>query len=141
MNLTPIQLAENWFAIPSSNISFLIYSQFGQQVAEYQESIRKRFVLYCNLKLNLYSIEDLIKYYDRVHKKKIIPESAFIDITELEFILSEVFQSEILKMSNQEILQNRFKWSFKSYLKNNNGFYDPDYIGTMIKYQKWYHQT
>lgn len=142
MNYSIIDLAKYWYIYPDSNISAMIYGNFGQQVVEYQESIRKRFRAYCNIKLNLSldHLEDLVSLYDKIDKKEIIPESAFIDITELEFVLSELFQFEILKKSNEEILSNRFKWSFKNYLKYGDGLYDKNYIGTYLKYKMWYNK-
>jgi len=142
MNYSIIDLAKYWYVYPDSNICGIIYGDFGQQVVEYQESIRKRFRAYCNIKLNLSldNLEDLISLYEKINKKEIIPQSAFIDITELEFVLSELFQYEILKKSNEEILSNKFKWSFKNYLKYGDGLYDKNYIGTYLKYKFWYNK-
>ena len=140
MNPSITELAKYWYVYPDSNICSLIYESFGQQVVEYQESIRKRFRSYCSIKLNLSldHLEDLVSLYDKVNKKEVIPQSALIDITELEFALSELFQLEVLKKSSEEILSNRFKWSFKNYLKHGDGLYDKNYIGTYIKYEQWY---
>jgi hypothetical protein len=140
MNPSVNELAKYWYVYPDSNICALIYGSFGQQVVEYQESIRKRFRSYCSIKLNLSldNLDDLISLYDKVNKKEVIPQSALIDITELEFVLSELFQSEVLKKSPEEILSNRFKWSFKNHLKHGDGLYDKSYMGTYIKYEQWY---
>lgn len=140
MNQSIIELAKYWYVYTDSNICTVIYGSFGQQVIEYQESIRKRFRAYCNIKLNLSldHLGDLISLYDKINKKEVIPQSAFIDITELEFVLSELFQLEVLKKTPEEILSNRFKWSFKNYLKYGDGLYDKNYLGTYIKYQQWY---
>jgi hypothetical protein len=140
MNPSITELAKYWYVYPDSNICSLIYGSFGQQVVEYQESIRKRFRSYCSIKLNLSldHLEDLVSLYDKVNKKEVIPQSALIDITELEFVLSELFQLEVLKKSPEEILSNRFKWSFKNYLKHGDGLCDKKYIGTYIKYEQWY---
>lgn len=139
MNLTSKELAEQWFVPEQSNISIYIYGNFGQNVIDHHESIRQRFRLYCNLKLGInYDINSLINFYGKIHNKEIIPESAFIDITETEFILLELFQSEILKLNQEDINEKRFRWSFKNYLKFNDGFMNKEYKGTYIKYLEWY---
>ena len=140
MNPSIIELAKHWYIYPDSNVSLFIYGKFGQQVVDYQESIRKRFRAYCNIKLNLSldNLDDLLNLYSKINKKEIIPQSALIDITELEFVLSELFQLEILKKSEEEIISNRFKWSFKNYIKYGDGLSDINYIGTYKKYEQWY---
>lgn len=140
MNPSINELAEYWYIHPESNICQLIYGNFGQQVVEYQESIRKRFRSYCSIKLNLSleNLNDIISLYDKIAKKEVLPQSAFIDITELEFVLSELFQLKALEKSSEEIISNRFKWSFKNHLKYGDGLYDKNYVGTYRKYEQWY---
>lgn len=139
MNLTLKQLVEQWFVIENSNICIHLYGNFGQNVVDHHESIRQRFRLYCNLKLGInYDINSLINFYTKIHNKEIIPQSAFIDITETEFLLSELFQNEILKFDIEDISKNKFRWSFKNYLKFGDGFINKDYKGTYIKYLEWY---
>jgi len=139
MNLTIKQIAEQWFAFDNNMISYHIYGKYGQHVIDHHEQIRQKFRLYCNLKLGIdYNINNLIEFYKKIANKEIIPESAFIDITELEFLLSELFQIEVLNIDQNIINQNRLRWSFKNYLRYNDGYYDKNYKGTLIKYNEWY---
>lgn len=138
MNNQILNFASHWFDVENSNISTTIYSNFNIHSAEYHESIRKRFRAYCRIKLSISSLQELLAFFKEIADKKLLPQSAFIDIVELEYVLSEFFQFYVLGFSEEDINKNKYKWSFKNYLKFGDGFYDKNYKGTILKYNECY---
>lgn len=136
--MNPLELLEIWMDQRNTYVSYQIYKIFGHQTVKYKESIRIRFLDYLNLKLNIKNSEDLIKYCILINSKSIKPESAFIDVFDTEFVLSEFFQFKILNFTPDYILSNRFKFSFKNYMLHENGYYDKEYVGTVTKYYRWF---
>ena len=134
MNNQILNFATHWFDVENSNISTIIYSTFNTNSAEYHESIRQRFRAYCRIKLSISSLQELLVFFKEIDDKKLLPQSAFIDIVELEYVLSEFFQFYVLGFSEEDINKNKYKWSFKDYLKTDDGFCHPEYKGTILKY-------
>ena len=80
-------------------------------------------------------LDDLIGYFTKIKNKEIVPEKFFTDVVEMEFRLTELFQLKVLGMDfMNEIVPNRYKFSFKNYLETGNGFSDPNYKGTTLLY-------
>lgn len=128
-----------YLCYPLGNDIELVYGKYGNGIPEAHEQLRKNFRSYClnKLKLNLNNLNDMINYMIQIRDKKIIPENEFINMVELEFRLSELFQIEVLGMDLiKDIVPRRYRWSFIDYLKTGDGFINPDYKSTIIQYQE-----
>jgi len=123
----------------------LVYAKYGQEVVNHHEALRRKFQMYCkyNLNLNISTLDDMVKYMTKIKNKEIIPESYFINMVELEFRLSELFQIEVLGQDFMKEVVNyqpdgsqlRYTFSFKDYLAGGSGF-PKCYQGTILKYNK-----
>jgi hypothetical protein len=116
----------------------LVYSKYGQEIVNYHEQLRRKFQIYCkdNLNLDISNLNDIINYMTKIRNKEIIPEEYFIDMVELEFRLSELFQIEVLNQDfMKDVVPKRYRFSFKNYLNTGNGYLD-GYLGTILKYDK-----
>jgi len=123
----------------------LIYGRYGQEIVNYHEVLRRKFQMYCKYELNLNtnSLDDIVKYMKKIKNKEVIPDEFFIEMVELEFRLSELFQIEVLGHDyiNDVVKRQpdgshlRYRFSFKDYLAGNSGF-PKNYLGTILKYNK-----
>ena len=116
----------------------LVYSKYGQEIVNYHEELRRKFQIYCkyNLNLDISNLDNMVNYMTKIKNKEIIPEQYFIDMVELEFRLSELFQIEVLNQDfMKDIVPKRYRFSFKNYLNTGNGYPD-GYLGTILKYDK-----
>jgi hypothetical protein len=76
----------------------------------------------------------MIDYMKKIKNKEVIPDDIFIEMVELEFRLSELFQIEVLNQDLiTDIVPKRYKFSFKDYLSGGSGFPE-NYLGTILKY-------
>lgn len=123
----------------------LVYGKYGEQIVNHHEFLRRKFQVYCTdvLKLNIQNLDDIIIYMKKIKNKEIIPDEFFIEMVELEFRLSELFQIEVL---NQDFIKDvvrwqadgthlRYRFSFKDYLAGNSGFPE-NYLGTILRYNQ-----
>lgn len=116
----------------------LVYGKYGENIVNYHENLRKQFQMYCTdkLGLNISTLDDITNYMKKIKNKEVIPDSFFIEMVELEFRLSELFQIEVLGQDLlTDIVPKRYKFSFKDYLAGNSGFPE-NYLGTILKYNK-----
>ncbi len=122
-----------YYVYGRSNHTSLMYGPFGPKVVEYHENIRVRFRLYCYSDLGLdYSLESLEEY---MHKGDFSEE--FIEITEVEYSIKDLFRLKVLGQSYEEIVDNRYNWSFKKYLETGEVKQSKsDYIGIINEYRK-----
>jgi len=120
------------------NDTQLVYGKYGQNIVNHHENLRKQFQIYCieKLKLNINTLDDMINYMKKIKNKEISPENYFIDMVELEFRLSELFQIEVLNQDfMNDVVPKRYKFSFKDYLNGGSG-YPEEYLGTILKYNR-----
>lgn len=116
----------------------LVYNKYGQNVANHHEKLRKKFQDYCvrELKIDISNLDGIVSYMSKIRDKQITPDDFFIEMIELEFRLSELFQIEVLNQDFiKDVVPKRYKFSFKDYLNGNDGF-PVDYEGTILKYNK-----
>lgn len=116
----------------------LVYSKYGTEVVQHHELLRRKFQTYCTdiLNLDISSLDGMIDYMKKIYTKEIIPDQYFVDMVELEFRLSELFQIEILNQDfMSEVAKNRYRFSFKDYLSGGNGYPD-NYLGTILQYNR-----
>lgn len=109
-----------WFVFNPSNEVECMYNKFDIEIINKHENIRQQFRLYCEdkLKLSLESLDDLIKYMEKVNNKEIIPDNYFLQICDLEFRMTDLFRLKVLKQDLiSEIVPNRYNWSLSNYLK------------------------
>ena len=116
-----------------SNQCEAFYSKYGGHVYNFHETQRRKFRILCQQELNLeYTLKSLEEY---LKSTRDYPQW-FIDYFELEFSFSEFFRLKILGEDfMKDIVPKREKWSFKNYLKTGDGFSDPEYLGTRLKYE------
>ena len=134
--LNPIK---SYICYPLSNETTIMYSKYGQSIVEKEEKKRReiRKYLQYNLDLDLNTLNDLINYFEKIYKKEIIPDEYLTKVIEEQYRLSELFQLKILRMDfMKDIVPKRYKFSFSDYLKYENGFINPNYESTIIKYDK-----
>lgn len=120
------------------NDTQLVYGKYGQDVVSHHENLRRQFQMYCidKLKLNINTLDDMINYMKKIKNKEVIPDNYFIDMVELEFRLSELFQIEVLNQDfMSSIVPRRYRFSFKDYLNGGSG-YPKEYLGTILKYNR-----
>lgn len=128
-----------YLCYPLGNDIKLVYGKFGEEVRSFHELLRKRFRSYCinQLGLNLNNLTDMVNHMIKIKNKEVLPGSFFIEVVEMEFRLSELFQIEVLGMDLiKDIVPRRYRWSFSDYLKTGDGFINPDYKGIIIQYQE-----
>jgi hypothetical protein len=123
----------------------LVYGKYGQEVVNHHETLRRKFQMYCKYKLNLdiSTLDDMVKYMTKIKNKEVVPEEYFIDMVELEFRLSELFQIEVLGQDFIKDVVNRqadgsqlrYRFSFKDYLNGASGF-PKNYLGTILQYNR-----
>jgi hypothetical protein len=117
-----------------SNQSEAFYSKYGQEIVQHHEVLRREF------RKNLINrgFEPSIKGITEFFQKGEFTEFDK-NMIEFEFCLSEFYQRVILGMDfMKEIASRRYKWSFSGFLKTGDGFSDPSYEGTILKYNKKY---
>ncbi len=133
--LNPIKY---WLCYPLGNETEIMYSQYGRNIWEKHENVRKEFRKYCikNLNLNLNNLTDLIEYMKSIAEKTIAPDDFFIKTVENEYRLSELFQLKILDYDFMTVMHPRNKWSFREYLKSGNGWSNPNFISNIDKYNR-----
>jgi hypothetical protein len=120
------------------NDTQLVYGKYGQNIVNHHENLRKQFQMYCieKLKLNINTLDDMINYMKKIKNKEISPENYFIEMVELEFRLSELFQIEVLNQDfMNDVVPRRYRFSFKDYLNGGSG-YPKEYLGTILKYNR-----
>ena len=120
------------------NDTKLVYSKYGNETLNYHEALRKKFQIHCinNLKINISTLNGIIEYMKKIKNKEVQPDNFFIEMVELEFRLSELFQIEVLGQDFiNDVVPRRYKFSFKDYLNGNDGFPN-GYIGTKPRYDK-----
>jgi hypothetical protein len=120
------------------NDTQLVYGKYGQNIVNHHENLRRQFQMYCmeKLKLNINTLDDMINYMKKIKNKEISPENYFIEMVELEFRLSELFQIEVLNQDfMNDVVPRRYKFSFKDYLNGGSG-YPEEYLGTILKYNR-----
>jgi hypothetical protein len=116
----------------------LVYSKYGQEVVQHHEILRRKFQTYCTevLNLDISSLNGMIEYMKKIYTKEVTPDQYFVDMVELEFRLSELFQIEILGQDfMSDVAKNRYRFSFKDYLNGGNGYPD-NYLGTILQYNR-----
>lgn len=116
---------KSFICYPLSNETTIMYEKYGSEIVNIHEKERRKFRTFLQekLNLNLNTLDDLIEYMKKIKTREIIPESYFIDYVEFEYRLSELFQLKVLNMDfMNEIVPNRYKFSFKDYLNGGTGF-------------------
>lgn len=125
-----------YFLYARSNIIDAFYGKYGRAKVEFHESIRWLFRDY--LKKNIG--EPNLKTLDILFSQSIKDwkDSDFIiDVIEMEFCLSEYYRRTVLGEDfMKDIVPRREKWSFKNFLSTGDGFSDPNYLGTRLRYNK-----
>ena len=120
------------------NDTQLVYSKYGQNIVDYHENLRRQFQIYCmdQLKLNINTLDAMILHMKKIKNKEVTPDNYFIEMVELEFRLSELFQIEALNQDFMlDVVPRRYKFSFKDYLSGGSG-YPTEYLGTILKYNR-----
>lgn len=121
-----------YFLYGRSNQIDAFYGKYGQEIIHYHEKQRRWFRKHLIDLGYPTTLDGLARYFE-----KGLFSSEAIDIIESEFCLSEYFRRIILYEDfMKDIVPLREKWSFKNYLSNGNGFSDPNYLGTRLKYDK-----
>lgn len=116
------------------------YGKYGNEIVQRHEQMRLGFRYKCEQELGLeFTLKSLEKYL----KSIVNYPQWFVDYFETEFSFSEFYQLKVLNYNfmgerpNDLIgMHPRYKWSFRNHLKFNNGWIDPDYEGTILKYDK-----
>ena len=123
-----------WYCHNPSNETASVYSKYGTEMFNEFEILRQFFRRYCECYLNLSvdSLDDLVNYMMKIKERKIIPDPIFIESVEKEFRLSELFQIKALGLTLEELVKNRYKFSFKDWLSGGTGFPE-NYKGTIIE--------
>ena len=134
-----------YLCYPLGNDIQLVYSKYGQEVVNHHETLRRKFQAYCknNLNLDISTLDDMVKYMIKIKDKEVVRDQYFIEMVELEFRLSELFQIEVLGQDFMKEVVNyqpdgsqlRYTFSFKDYLAGRSGF-PKGYQGTILKYNK-----
>ena len=120
------------------NDTQLVYSKYGQHILDHHENLRKRFQIHCidYLKLDISTLDAMIVYMRKIKNKEIVPDNYFVEMVELEFRLSELFQIEVLNQDFMlDVVPRRYKFSFKDYLSGGSG-YPTEYLGAILKYNR-----
>jgi hypothetical protein len=116
-----------------SNIIDAFYGKYGQQVIQNHEGLRRWFRW--NLEQRT-GIKPSLKALDFLLQNKRLTDDE-IQTIEMEFCLSEYYRRTVLKQDfMKDIVPKREKWSFKYFLQFEDGFYDPNYLGTRLVYDK-----
>lgn len=140
--LNPIKY---WVCYPLSEETYAMYGKYGGDLWKKHEAIRRDFRKYCIdvLKIDITTLDGLIDYMKKIESKEVIPSDYFIETVENEFRLSELYQLKVLNydfMGERPNIPNgmhpRFKWSFKDHLQFGSGWYNKDYEGTILRYNK-----
>lgn len=126
-----------YYVYGRSNHTSLMYGPFGENAVAYHENIRIRFRLYCKNILNLdYSLESLEEYLDSCNSKNEWDDE-FLEVSELEYSIKDIFRLKILGQTFEEINDNRYNWSLKKYIKTGEvNQSKSDYIGVINEYRK-----
>ncbi len=128
---------KSYLCYPLSNETTIMYSKYGSEILNKEENKRREIRKYLQevLKLDLTTLDDLISYLTKIKDGVIVPDSYFIEAMDSEFRLSELFQLKVLGMKfMEEIVPRRYKFSFKDYLEKGDGFINPNYFSTILKY-------
>jgi len=117
-----------------SNQCEAFYYNYGVDVYNFHETERRKFRIRCQEELGLeYTLKSLEEY---LKSTRTYPQW-FTDYFELEFAFSEFFRLKVLGEDfMNDIVPKRERWSFKKFLETGDGFADPNYLGTRLKYQK-----
>lgn len=100
-------------------------------IIDYHETIRLQFREYLRQKTEM---KPSLTALDELFKKPL--EEYAIAVVDLEFCLSEYYQRTIVNMDfMKDIVPKRYLWSIKQHLKNGDGFSDPNYVSTKMKYE------
>lgn len=103
--------AKYWFTYPNfSNHTQLLYAHFGQEVWRQHELSRIQFRYYCRYQLGIeLSIDGLINYLAK-HKGSY---TGYLEqMIETEIHLKDLFRLYVLKQPVQDLVDNRFNWSY-----------------------------
>lgn len=120
-----------------SNIIDAFYGKYGQEKVKMHEYFRRQFRENLREKTG---IEPSLKALDTFFaEREILREYTVyeISIIETEFCLSEYYRRTILKEDfMKDIVPRRERWSFKNFIEKGDGFADPNYLGTRLRYDK-----
>jgi len=107
------------------------YSQIHPGIIQYHENVRLQFREYLRQKTGM---SPGLAALDKLFSGPL--EEFAIGVIDLEFCLSEYYQRTVVGMDfMKDIVPNRYKWSIRQHLKNGDGFSDPSYISTKMKYE------
>jgi len=103
--------AKYWYCYGSNSQTELLYRSFGDDVWMQHEQLRMRFRLFCQKELKLdFTLQSLILYL-QMHLNNYPP--FFEDVLETEIHLKDLFRIYGLKQSFQDLIDNRFNWSYE----------------------------
>lgn len=111
------------------------YNKYGEKIVQQHELMRLGFRYKCQeelgIDLNLKSLEDYLKNNQNQYPQWLI------DYFETEFSFSEFFRLKVLDEDfMKDIVPRRERWSFKNFIQYGDGFYDKEYLGTRLRYDK-----
>lgn len=110
MDDTNILHGIKYMLYPRSNQVEMFYGRYGKDIVRKHEEQRVRFIWYLESKGYDLTLEGLEKYFrDGVFSPE---EDSYI---EFEFSFKDFFRFKILNQSRQEILKNRYNWSWIRY--------------------------
>jgi hypothetical protein len=122
-----------------SNQIQAFYGKYGAEIVNYHEDLRLKLKSYLQEKTTL-GASDLKSFHDFLVFRHNDDKSFIqyeIEMIELEFCLSEYYRRVILGEDfMKDIVPKRERWSFKDFLKHGDGFHNPDYLGTRLKYEQ-----
>lgn len=124
--------ATKYFLYKVGNESQNQYGKFGSKVVLHHENMRQVFRRYAEEKLGITDLASLEDYFRKEDYDKI-----FIEYVETENVFKDFFRRKILNQSREDILRNRYNWSFTYYLKTKSVDQTlSNYIGVRNQYNK-----
>ena len=132
--LNPIKY---WLCYPLGNEVQAMYGKYGQNVVNKHENIRRKFRGHLrSISVDVYNLSGIISYMDLVNQRRVRTDPFFDHVVETEFRMSELFQLKVLGLDFMTQMHPRFKWSFKDHMEYGNGWFNKEYIGVILKYDK-----
>lgn len=130
-----LNTSKYWFSYPNfSNHTVLLYRQFGEDIYNYHESVRIQFRMFCKEVLGIKLTIDSLVDYMRSNIGR-YPDY-FENVLEAEIALKDIFRLKVLNRPMQELIDNRFNWSFFKWKNEGAALQgrNDGYVGLFNKY-------
>jgi hypothetical protein len=115
-----------------SNIIDAFYGKYGQKIVDFHEGLRMAF----RAELTNLGYRTTLPQLETYFRNGVFSDFAK-QVIEVEFCLSEYYRRVILGEDfMKDIVAKRERWSFQDHIKIGNGFANPDYLGTRLRYDQ-----